>query len=219
MRYSHAVASPPPLADSAFACRRSRAIGAPGSMGKIIRRLRNIAATSKRERLKVSFRSVRRSHRHSLLEDCLWVDVDAFTIVATTGDVESERSVHDSHGREKSLAVAQRTENRPAVRLEKIRHVKALHVACREITVHLAPSRRSYHADVVKHSISLQSIVQSIHLGSLPCRARFQSTSSSLVCETHQPRTRCNSTRGIDPSMTTASRMETSAIVFLPLMT
>ena len=36
MRYSHAVASPPPLADSASACRRSRAFGAPGSMGKNI---------------------------------------------------------------------------------------------------------------------------------------------------------------------------------------
>ena len=73
---------------------------------------------------------------------------------------------------EERLAIAQRTENRAAVRFKQMSHVKTFDVACGEITVHLASGSRLYHANVMKHCFlhSVNCPVNPFGLFALTCK-------------------------------------------------
>ena len=95
--------------------------------------------------------SVRRRDCYALFKDCLWIDIHALAIIAPSGNVKCERSIHNRHGRKEGLAITQRTKNRTAIWLEKICHVETLDMACRKITVHLTPGSWLYHTNVMNH--------------------------------------------------------------------
>ena len=77
------------------------------------------------------------AYRFALGEDRFWVDVDAPAVIAVVSYVEGEGTIHHGHGRQKRAAIAQRAENRTAIWLKEVRHVKALDMPSGEIAVDL----------------------------------------------------------------------------------
>ena len=123
--------------------------------------------------------SIRRLYSNAFLEDRLRININAFAVVATAGDIERQCPIHYRHCRKKRLAVTKRTKDWPAVWFQKIRHVKSLNMACREIAVHLSTVRRPYHADIMQHCqlLSVNGPVNPLRLftptGEIPVCKKF----------------------------------------------